>query len=208
MKTVSQTVQLWTLLFVIGSFLNTAKSCKSSNSGSSRTGRRSPDFDGPDRSRYSYSIGRIHRLNSGDELVALTSNIRASTDRGVYGRLEVPRRSYGHWRLTVSAFWTGPHRSTPLWMYLKKNTIPTNKSFDKSSIAFVSRKFARIRMDRASPGSYFVLLEALVDLRNVTLGVTLIPSRLVDKKAVPIFTEIQYRPEWESEWISQNEVKK
>ncbi|XP_040564868.1 uncharacterized protein [Lepeophtheirus salmonis] len=197
----------WILFFLIGSMLNTINACRSSGSTSSRTGRRSPDFSGTDRSRYSYSIGRIHKLNSGVELVALTTNIRASADRGVYGRLEVPRRSYGHWRLTVSAFWTDSYRSTPLWLYLKKNSIPNKSSFDKSSVSFVSRKFARIRMDRASPGSYFVFLEALVDIRNVTLGVTLLPSRLVDQKAVPIFTEIRYRPEWESEWISQNEVK-
>ena len=50
-----------------------------------------------------------------------------------------------------------------------------------SSISFVSRKFSRIRLEGATPGPYFVMLEALTDLTNVTLSVSVTPtSSLID----------------------------
>ena len=44
------------------------------------------------------------------------------------------------------------------------------------SISFVSRKFSRIRIEGATPGQYYVMLEALSDLTNVTLTVNVTPT--------------------------------
>ena len=44
------------------------------------------------------------------------------------------------------------------------------------SISFVSRKFSRIRIEGATPGQYYVMLEALSDLTNVTLTVDVTPT--------------------------------
>jgi len=48
--------------------------------------------------------------------------------------------------------------------------------FSDSSISFVSRKFSRIRVEDAPPGQYYVMLEALTDLSNVTLTVSVTPT--------------------------------
>jgi hypothetical protein len=46
----------------------------------------------------------------------------------------------------------------------------------------VSRKFSRIRLENATPGQYYVMLEALTDLSNVTLTVAVTPSSsLIDE---------------------------
>ena len=45
----------------------------------------------------------------------------------------------------------------------------------------MSRKFSRLRLEGATPGPYYVMIEALTDLSNVTLSVSVTPtSSLVD----------------------------
>lgn len=161
------------------------------------------------RSKYTHHkkfIGKIHQLNSGHELVALTPNIRAYEGEFVFGRLTVPW-TQREWRLTVSAFWTNHFYTTPLWIYLKRSNIPSPSNFDKASISFLSRKYSRVRLEDARPGSYYIMLEPLVDLHNITIGVSLIPPRQSSGSVRElIFPEIEYRPDLESEWISQNEI--
>ena len=40
-----------------------------------------------------------------------------------------------------------------------------------SGVSFVSRKYSQIRVYEAHPGPYFVMIEALQDIRNITLEV-------------------------------------
>lgn len=39
----------------------------------------------------------------------------------------------------------------------------------------MTRQYSRIRVDHASPGPYFVMVEALEDIRNVTISVSILP---------------------------------
>ena len=51
--------------------------------------------------------------------------------------------------------------------YFKRNKF----IFFSSGVSFVSRKYSRIRVYEAHPGPYFVMIEALQDIRNITLEV-------------------------------------
>lgn len=40
-----------------------------------------------------------------------------------------------------------------------------------SGVSFVSRKYSRIRVYEARPGPYFIMVEPLQDIRNVTIEI-------------------------------------
>ncbi len=45
-----------------------------------------------------------------------------------------------------------------------------------SSISFITRRYSRIRLEDAPPGPYHLLLEALADLRNLTISVSIVTA--------------------------------
>lgn len=121
-------------------------------------------------------IGKIFNLNQG-EVAAVRPNLSARQGQTIYGRLTVPWSSEEIWTLEVMAHWSGPFRSSPLWLYIKRNGLPSTSDFDKTGVSFVSRQYARIRIDEAQPGPYFVMVEALQDIRNVTLEVRIVGNK-------------------------------
>ena len=46
-----------------------------------------------------------------------------------------------------------------------------NFSMYYSGVSFVSRKYSRIRVYEARPGPYFIMVEPLQDIRNVTIEI-------------------------------------
>jgi hypothetical protein len=135
---------------------------------------------GPDDTSTTITTTRFHviKLNTEDSVYASRSNIRAKQGDQIYARLFVPwyRDGTSDWTLTLMASWTKRHYTTPLWLFIKKTGLPTTTNFDKTSISFISRKFSRIRIEGATPGQYYVMLEALTDLSNVTLTVSVMPT--------------------------------
>jgi len=121
-------------------------------------------------------VGKIFTLNQG-EVSAVKPNLSTRRGQTIYGRLTVPWSSEEIWTLEVMAHWTGPYRTSPLWLYIKRNGLPSTTDFDKTGVSFVSRQYARIRVDEAQPGPYFVMVEALQDIRNVTLEVKIVGNR-------------------------------
>jgi len=120
-------------------------------------------------------IGKIFTLNHG-EVSAVRPNLSTRRGQTIYGRLTVPWSSEQDWTLEVMAHWTGPYRTSPLWLYIKRDGLPSTSDFDKTGVSFVSRQYARIRVDEAQPGPYFVMVEAMQDIRNVTLEVNIVGS--------------------------------
>jgi len=86
-------------------------------------------------------------------------------------RLMVPWSTEESWTLEVLAYWSGEFSSTPLWLYIKRAGLPSTTDFDKTGVSFVSRKYSRIRVYEARPGPYFIMVEPLQDIRNVTIEV-------------------------------------
>lgn len=121
------------------------------------------------------SAHKITRLQREEELFAVTKNIRLYEGENFYGRLVMPWKS-GEWTLQLKAFWEEEVYSTPLWIYIKKDSLPSNSDFLKASISFISRGYARVREEAASPGPYFVMVEALRDMRNLTIVVEILPT--------------------------------
>ena len=60
-----------------------------------------------------------------------------------------------------------------LFLDHQKNNTP--HFIDFSSISFISRQYSRIREESAGSGLYFIMVEALTDVRNLTLAVSLLP---------------------------------
>lgn len=116
------------------------------------------------------SRNTIVTLNEG-ELSSVRPNLYATKGQILYGRLMVPWSTEESWTLEVLAYWSGEFYSTPLWLYIKRAGLPSTTDFDKTGVSFVSRKYSRIRVYEARPGPYFVMVEALQDIRNVTLEV-------------------------------------
>lgn len=116
------------------------------------------------------SSNTIVTLNGG-ELSSVRPNLYTTKGQILYGRLMVPWSSDESWTLEVLAHWSGQFSSTPLWLYIKRAGLPSTTDFDKTGVSFVSRSYSRIRVYEARPGPYFVMLEALQDIRNVTLEV-------------------------------------
>lgn len=109
-------------------------------------------------------------LNEG-ELSSVRPNLYASKGQILYGRLMVPWSTKDSWIMEVRAHWSQQFSSTPLWLYIKRAGLPSTTDFDKTGVSFVSRKYSRIRVYEAHPGPYFVMIEALQDIRNITLEV-------------------------------------
>jgi len=74
----------------------------------------------------------------------------------------------------VSAHWSGHFTTTPLWLYIKRAGLPSTNDYDRTGVSFVSRQFSRVRVHDAEAGPYFIMVEALRDLRNVTLELNIL----------------------------------
>jgi len=140
---------------------------------------RARSFDvagGGSRSSSINDIGRIFTLNSGEAATSVRPNLSAYQGQAIFGRLIVPWPTSAAkiWTLEVLAYWSEHFNSAPLWLFIKKDGIPSTTDFDKSGISFTSRGFSRIRLHEAEPGSYFVMVEAMQDIRNLTMEVNLI----------------------------------
>ncbi len=44
-------------------------------------------------------------------------------------------------------------------------------------ISFVTRQYSRVRVDNAKPGPYFFAIEAMQDLRNLTLTLNIVSAK-------------------------------
>lgn len=89
----------------------------------------------------------------------------------------MPWSSTEIWTLEVLAHWSDYYPSTPLWLYIKRNGLPSTTDFDKTGVSFTSRQFSRIRIHEAEPGgNYFVMVEAMQNIRNLTLEMKLIDT--------------------------------
>jgi len=123
------------------------------------------------------NVEKIFPLNRGNETISLTPNLSAEQGKPIYGRLIVPKSSKS-WTLEVLAHWSNHYPSTPLWLYIKKDRLPTTSDFDKTGVSFTSRQFSRIRVHEAEPGGvYFVMVEAMQDIDNLTMEMKLINNQ-------------------------------
>jgi len=135
---------------------------------------------GPSSSAPSHSsrrVRRVHQLNTEGDALAVT-RLRAFQGEFIYGRIEVPRSQSGM-TLTVTAAWETNAFTSPLWLYSRKDNLPTASHYDKTGISFVSRKYARVRYEDASPGTYFVMVESIDDVGDFSFIVSI--DRLGDE---------------------------
>jgi len=123
------------------------------------------------------NVEKIFSLNRDGETNSIRPNLSARQGQTIYGRLSVPWSSSADWTLEVYAHWSGYYPSTPLWLYLKKNGLPSTTDFDKTGISFTSRQFSRVRLHEAEAGEYFVMVEAMQDIDNLTMEVKLINNQ-------------------------------
>lgn len=128
-----------------------------------------PSLSAPPHS--SRRVHRVHQLNTEGDALAVT-RLRAFQGEFIYGRIEVPRSQSGM-TLTVTAVWETNAFTSPLWLYARKDDLPTESHYDKTGISFVSRKYARVRYEAASPGSYFVMVEAIDDVGDFSFIVSI-----------------------------------
>jgi len=123
------------------------------------------------------NVNKVFSLNRHGETVSIRPNLSARSGQSIYGRLSVPWSSSSTWTLEVLAHWSDYYPSTPLWLYIKKNGLPSTTDFDKTGVSFTSRQFSRIRLHKAEPGgTYFVMVEAMENIRNLTLEMKLIDT--------------------------------
>lgn len=121
------------------------------------------------------NVDKVFQLNRQGETVSVRPNFSARSGQSIYGRLSVPWSSTEFWTLEVLAHWSDYYPTTPLWLYIKKNGLPSTTDFDKTGVSFTSRQFSRIRIHEAEPGgNYFVMVEAMQNIRNLTLEMKLI----------------------------------
>jgi len=123
------------------------------------------------------NVDKIFSLNRQGETASVRPNFSTRSGQSIYGRLSVPWSSTEFWTLEVLAHWSDYYPSTPLWLYIKKNGLPSTTDFDKTGVSFTSRQFSRIRLHEAEPGgNYFVMVEAMQNIRNLTLEMKLIDT--------------------------------
>lgn len=123
------------------------------------------------------NVNKVYSLNRQGETVSVRPNFSARSGQSIYGRLSVPWSSTEIWTLEVLAHWSDYYPSTPLWLYIKRNGLPSTTNFDKTGVSFTSRQFSRIRIHEAEPGgNYFVMVEAMQNIRNLTLEMKLIDT--------------------------------
>lgn len=147
-------------------------------------------------------LGRFYEFNSEDEPFAVTRNLRLYRGENIYGRITVPW-TRSDWTLSVSAFWSDDHYSTPMWVFIKKSGLASNSDFDKVSISFRRQKVSRLRVENAEPGSYTIMIEGISDDSRVTVVVSVLPS---DADPSEFEQYIAYRPYQSQEWSTSNEV--
>eukprot|EP00095_Tigriopus_kingsejongensis_P006402 maker-scaffold1351_size46012-snap-gene-0.15 protein:Tk06402 transcript:maker-scaffold1351_size46012-snap-gene-0.15-mRNA-1 annotation:"hypothetical protein" len=119
-------------------------------------------------------IAQIHQLNQAEDLISV-AKIPAIRGEPLYGRITIPWERAG-WSLTIRAQWEAQLFTTPLWMYLKYAALPTQSIWDQTSISYVSRRYSQTRVEDVQSGSYYLLVEPLLNVRNLTLIVSLLPN--------------------------------
>jgi len=118
---------------------------------------------------------RYYTLNNGVEFQS-TTHIHTEEGEPIFGRIIVPYSFGDSNTLTITAFWDEEFNTSPLWMFLKAgSSLPTTKSFDKQSISFTSRKYARIRQDFVHPGEYTLLIAPLQNIDAITINISVLP---------------------------------
>jgi len=137
------------------------------------------------------NVEKVFSLNRQGETVSIRPNLNARQGQSIYGRLSVPWSSPSEtWTLEVLAHWSDYYPSTPLWLYIKRNGLPTTTDFDKTGVSFTSRQFSRVRLHEAEPGgTYFVMVEAMQDIRNLTMEMKLINDQQEQENSRRIFNQ-------------------
>jgi len=96
------------------------------------------------------------------ESFAITKGVYVTDREPVYGRIDVPyETSGGGFVLTLGAHWKrygGEKFNSPVWMYIRKNDLPSTSNWDRKSVSFVTRGYARIQVDTPTPGVYYVMI--------------------------------------------------
>jgi len=102
------------------------------------------------------------RRGKPSESFAITKGVYVTDREPVYGRIDVPyETSGGGFVLTLGAHWKrygGGKFNSPVWMYIRKNDLPSTSNWDKKSVSFVTRGYARIQVDTPTPGVYYVMI--------------------------------------------------
>lgn len=169
------TMQIYTLMT---SGCLSSGSNKSNQAQNYRSGRNyfsssssSPSFD---TSRNTIKR-RYLTLNNGIEFQS-TTHIHTEEGEPIYGRIIVPFSFGTSNTLTITAFWDEDFNTSPLWMFLKAgSSLPTTKTYDKQSISFTSRKYARIRKDFVEPGEYTLMFAPLKNIEALTINISILP---------------------------------
>jgi len=108
---------------------------------------------------------------------SLKPNFRIQKGKEIFGSLIVPRLNSNDVEISTLEFvarWSASFSSTPLWLYIKKDKLPTKNDFDKTGVSFTSRQFSRLRLYQPEAGSYFIMVEALKDITSLTFEAKLI----------------------------------
>jgi hypothetical protein len=139
-------------------------------------------FSNPSTSASSFASSSITikrrylTLNNNGVTFQSTTHIHTEDGQPIYGRIIVPFAFGEPNTLTITAFWNEDYKTSPLWMFMKAGTsLPTSKTFDKQSISFTSRKYARIRKDFISPGEYTLLIAPLQNIDALTINISILP---------------------------------
>jgi len=133
--------------------------------------------------RLEISLGRHYEFltfddvgSSGMEAFSITKGVYVSNTTPVYGRVEVPyEMSGGGFVLTVGAHWRRRRSNSPVWLYIKKSGLPSVSSWDNKSVSYVSRKYARLRLNTPTPGVYYVMIRGDADESDLTVTASLLP---------------------------------
>jgi len=170
------TLQLCTLMTsgCLSSGGNKSKQAKNYRSGRNYFSSSSSSSPSHDSSRNTIKR-RYLTLNNGAAFQS-TTHIHTEEGEPIYGRIIVPFSFGDSNTLTITAFWDENFETSPLWMFLKAgSSLPTTKTYDKQSISFTSRKYARIRKDFVEPGEYTLLFSPLKDIEALTINISILP---------------------------------
>jgi len=111
------------------------------------------------------------------EAFGLTKGVSIAKGERIYGRVDVPYVLSGpRYILSVGAFWHRDDRwNSPIWMYLRRQDLPTDGTWDKSSVTWMRQRMTKLHLSFPRAGVYWVMIRG-DDRAKVTIAVNILPK--------------------------------
>jgi len=107
-----------------------------------------------------------------DATLTLTQHQTLQRGELLYARFTVPPSS-SPLAAVVTASWVTDYSTAPVWMFLRKGSLPARSSADWTDVFYRARRVSRVQVSEASPGTYYILLECRHHLEDLTLALTI-----------------------------------